>query len=190
MPDILTRTVAPLPLLTLTEAKSHLRVDHSDDDVLIAALVEAVTASLDGPSGEYGFPVTTQRWSLTVEAVAGQLALPITPAVALVSLTYWPDGGGAQVTANLADYRMIGNDTSAYVEPLSKQWPLLADRPDALTVTWTAGYAVVPADVKHTARLMLGDFYEHREAQVVGVAIARNQTLDRLITLRKRWWLS
>ena len=51
------RTVVPSvddPLLTTAEAKAHCRVDTSDDDTLIASLVKAATAHLDGWSGILG----------------------------------------------------------------------------------------------------------------------------------------
>lgn len=183
---ILTRITEPEPLLTLEEAKSHLRVDFNDDDTLIYSLIGMVTAALDGPDGEYGYPVTTQRWSLSVAAVDGQLSLPITPVQSLFSLVYWPQGGGAQVTASLSAYTLTANETWAYVEPVSKVWPALADRPDALTVTFTAGYAALPADIKHAARMMLAGLYQNREA--VGASVSVNPMLDRIINLRKRWW--
>jgi hypothetical protein len=114
--------------------------------------------------------------------------LPVTPATSIFSLKYWPESGGAQVTANLADYRFLANETWAYVEPLSGDWPLLADRYDALTIVWNAGYLDVPSDVKHVARLLLGDLYEHREGQVAGVTFSKNDTIENLLSLRRRWW--
>ncbi len=185
--QILTRLTEPQPLLTLDEAKAHLRVDFNDDDTLIYSLISMVTAALDGPSGEYGYPVTTQRWSLTVAGADGQLSLPITPVQSLFSLTYWPQGGGAQITATLSDYRLVGDESWAYVEPVSEVWPALADRLDALTVTFNAGYSALPEDIKHAARMMLAGLYQNREA--VGASVSVNPMLDRIINLRKRWWL-
>ena len=193
MADIraLTRTVAPDPLLTLAEAKDHLRVDHTDEDVYITALVAAVSSSLDGTSGEYGHAIGAQRWQVAAYGpdASGRVYLPVGPVLSLVSIRYWPDGGGAQVTATLADFDLVSADSRAWVKAGAGGWPALADRIDAVEIVWQAGYSPVPDDVKSAARLMLGDFYANREGQQ-GAALATNAALDRLINLRKRWWLS
>jgi uncharacterized phiE125 gp8 family phage protein len=186
---VLERASEPAALLTLSEAKAHLRVDHADEDALITAFVASASASLDGPSGEYGFPIASQRWSVKVRVVTGVLELPLLPVISLFSIKYYPADGGAQVTATLSDYRLVATSIWAYVEPVSGVWPELADRHDALEVVWTAGFADIPADVKHTARLLVGDYYANREAQVMG-SISVNPAIERLVALRRRLWLS
>ena len=61
-------TAATEPILTLEEAKLHLRVDHDDDDDLIEALVAAVTARLDGRDGILGRCLRAQTWELVLSA--------------------------------------------------------------------------------------------------------------------------
>ena len=187
---ILTRVTDPEPLLTLAEAKAHLRVDHTDEDALITALVQAVTAALDGPQGMYGYPVTSQRWSLSTYGPDsdGYLHLPVTPAASLFSVSYFPQDGGAAVVADdageLAAWTLRAAETWAYVVPASGTWPALADRPDAVTVVYTAGYAAPFADIKQAARFMLAGMYDNREGQGAGPQV------EALVNLRRRWWLS
>jgi hypothetical protein len=52
------------PVLTLADAKPHLRVDHNDDDSLITALIAAATARLDGRDGILGRWLRQQTWEL------------------------------------------------------------------------------------------------------------------------------
>jgi uncharacterized phiE125 gp8 family phage protein len=185
---LLKRVTDPAPLITLGEAKAHLRVLHDWEDEVISSYIGAATASLDGVSGEYGFPVTTQRWSLSARGVdaSGRLYLPVVPAASLHSITYWPETG-AQVTANLADWALYGNDERAFIEPVSGIWPELADRVDAFSVVWNAGYAVVPDDIKTVAKLVVGDLYANREGAASAVMTATD-TIQRLVALRRRHW--
>ena len=58
-----------------------------------------------------------------------------------------------------------------------------------MTVTWTAGYGDTAADVPQgivaAGLLLVTDLYEHRSAQEVGVSIASNPAVERLLFKRR-----
>jgi hypothetical protein len=48
---------------------------------------------------------------------------------------------------------------------LATGWPLdLSYRPDAVKIRFKAGYSEVPKSIKQAMLLLIGHFYEHREA--------------------------
>jgi hypothetical protein len=71
-------------------------------------------------------------------------------------------------------------------------WPSVYPRPDAVQITYTAGYSStsspfnaasgVPAAVKSAILLTIGDLYENREGQIVYPGqIQENKTVMRLL---------
>lgn len=58
---------------------------------------------------------------------------------------------------------------------LLEQWPQTYTREDAVRVTWAAGYGPaatdVPAAIRQAMLLMIGHWFENREASVVGVSV-------------------
>ncbi len=70
----LTRTVAPaVTVVSSSEAKAHLRVEHTADDTYIAGLIAAAEATIDGPHG-IGVAMVTQTWAMTFD---GFLPMPL-----------------------------------------------------------------------------------------------------------------
>src|SRR5262245_61367182 len=68
--DMALRLLTPpdTPPVSLDEAKAHLRVDHTDDDNYITALIAAATTYLDGWNGVLGRAMITQEWELVLDA--------------------------------------------------------------------------------------------------------------------------
>ena len=71
-PTLITPPVA-MPV-TLAEAKAHCRVDGSDDDAVLSALIAGAVGHLDGWSGVLGRCIMPQTWA--VSADAGDVVLP------------------------------------------------------------------------------------------------------------------
>lgn len=161
------RTVAPAATpISLAEAKANLRVDVTDEDSLITALIEAATANLDGWSGILGRCLVTQTWQQDFEELDEVLRLPL-PAATIASITYF-DAANASQTLNAAWSRLYEDAGGSYVwtDPV-QSWPSTYDRPDAVTVTFTAGFgaaAAVPAPIRQALQLMVGNYYLNREA--------------------------
>jgi len=171
-PDhVLIRTTAPDPIVSLADAKAHLRVDFADDDAFISGLVMAAEAMLDGPNGMVGKAIATQRWTLTKAMMVGRtrLPIPVVPFRSVVSLKYY-DIDNVQQTADLADFVVFGNEDFGYIEPIVS-WPLMYDRPNAIELIFEAGFgdvADVPKNLVHAAKMMIGHWYEDREQVSAG----------------------
>lgn len=185
------RTVAPAAdVVSLSEAKAHLRVEHTADDTLITGVIAAATQHLDGWAGVLGRCLVTQTWRQSFDdfPAAGLVRLPF-PDVQSVTVTYI-DADSAEQTLSAAGYHLI-NDAcgGAVVLADGASWPSVATRPDAVSVTFVAGYGVasaVPAPLKAAVLLHVGTLYEHRDAVADGALTVLPLAYDALIAPYRR----
>lgn len=155
------RTAQPaIEPVTLAEAKLHLRVDHSDEDALISALI---TAARTDAENRLQRTLITSGWALTLDGFFSLQTLPMAPILAVASVAY-VDGAGATQTLPGAAYRV--DAPAALLQPVSS-WPATADQSNAVTINYTAGFgpaaADVPAPIKAWVLLAIGDMYANRE---------------------------
>ena len=170
-----TRTVAPAQgILTLDEAKASARVDGADDDALISGMIDEATEYLDGYSGVLGRALITQTWAESHRDFPNgrRLDIGLAPVQSISSITYY-DVDGVSQTLSASDYRPQADGYGAYAELVdTATWPSVADRADAVTVTYVAGYGAnagdVPAPIRTAARLLVGHFYDNRESIIIG----------------------
>ena len=146
------RTVAPANMpVTLSEAKAHLRVDHDDQDDLLIAQIKAATAYLDGYAGILGRALTTQTWRQDFSGFADCLPLPVSPVIAIVSISYF-NASNVQQVLDAGVYGLFADARGAHValQP-GQSWPATFTRSDAVAITFTAGYGAA-ADVPEPIR--------------------------------------
>ncbi|MBD9372109.1 phage head-tail connector protein [Rhizobium sp. ARZ01] len=129
------RTVAPaITPVSLAEAKQHLRVDHSDDDALITALIAAAVDHLDGWTGILGRCLVEQTWRQDFERFASCLPLPLGPVIGIVSVM--SDAG----SVDQASYSLVtdagGRARVEFASGVSVAGPV--------SVTYEAGYPTTP----------------------------------------------
>lgn len=153
--------------VSLAEAKAHLRVDHDEDDVVIEAYIAAAVDHLDGWTGILGRCLVEQTWQQDFEAACPVL-LPLGPIIEVVSVSF-TDAAGAPVTVDPEDYNLkVDAGGRARVEFASD---VLLSGP--IRITYKAGYPIttgdepastVPPAIKVAIMLMVGNWYENREA--------------------------
>ena len=157
MPAYTLTRVTPLAgetILSLADAKAHLRVQHDAENDLIASLRHAAVGHVERLSG-VALASGTWRWS--VERFTSRIELPIGPVTDVGDVTYLDAEGTEQI---YADARLVNG--SAY-PAAGGSWPSAYER---VTVEFTAGLAS-PSDAPEllaAAKLLLGHLYENREA--------------------------
>lgn len=170
-------TVPPsIEPISLADAKLHLRIEPSDtwQDDHIDLLIVAARAKLEA---DLGFAVMAQTLRTDLSCFPSRPATY--PAVwlgggasAAVSSIVYIDSAGAEQTIDSADYLVDAVSSPALVVPApGKAWPATQHRPGAVRITWTAGWAsaaAVPSDLIHAMKLLLGHWFENREAVVAG----------------------
>lgn len=167
----LTRVSEPeSPLVSLSDAKVHLRVDHDADDVLILQVVDAATERFEDYQNR---SFVTQQWRLTLGRFPrGRIIyLPRPPVSAIDKIEYiTPAGDVEEMTTG--DYRISESlGVNTIVLTAGRTWPRVADEPDAVRITYTAGYGNaedVPEAVSAAVLLLSGHLYENREVVTVG----------------------
>lgn len=166
-----------LPVATLEEIKKHLRVDHDDEDPLIAATAIAVCQALDA-SGEsaLGRALRPQRWSLRLAWFpCNKIVLPFPPVTAINGVTYL-DSAGAEVSLVQDTYFVLKNLNGRgrqWIEPAyGETWPAARGDAESVRVDFTCGYGMsdgsptvdtLPKAIRQATLLMVGDLYENRE---------------------------
>lgn len=122
----------------LTEAKAHLRVDNTDEDALITALIVVAREQAEATTRQ---ALLLQTFDLTLDSFPCEIALP-GPLRSVVSITY-TDPDGATQTLAAADYTVDAKSAVARVIPAyGLAWPSVRDHINAVTVRYRAGFAV------------------------------------------------
>lgn len=156
---IITRVGALSPLVSLAEAREWLHVDHEDEDDTITALIAAAQAHFDGPPNIYGRSISRQTLRLDLPGFPRRVRLPYGPVRAVTAVKY-RDPAGEQTTLPEASYVV-----AATILVPTGSWPATACRPDAVSVTYSAGYedAEVPEVFRLAIRMMVAECFNNRE---------------------------
>ena len=154
--------------VTTAEAKSHMRVDISDDDTLIGSLITAAREYVEGATRR---SLITQTWRLNLDAWPGgnEISLPKPPLQSVSALIYL-DEDGTQATMSTSMY-IVDTDSQPgrIVLAYGESWPSLTLYPaNPIQITFVAGFGDAASDVPQHLRqaiLMLAThWYENREA--------------------------
>jgi len=164
--------------VTLAEAKSHLRVDHTDEDTLIGTLIQAAREQIDGAGTYLGRCLVEQTWDLKLDWFPSNdapITIPLAPLRSITLISYTDSDGAAQTLA-ASVYQTVGVDAHAggYVlEAYEQSWPATRDIPEAITIRFLAGYAStgspadyranIPQPIKQALLLMVSDMYHQRQ---------------------------
>lgn len=156
--------------LTLAEAKRWLRVDHADDDALIASLVRGARERIEARTGR---AIMAQSWRVTLDAWPSdfRVMLPVLP-VAAITAVRLIDAAGVPTALASALYA---------VEPGSEPPRLAVSSPPApgrarngIEIDLVAGYGASPGDcpepLRQALRLLIGAAYEARGPERAGAA--------------------
>ncbi len=145
----------------LQDVKTHLRVDHADDDTLITGYIDAAIDWLDGFDGYLGRGIILQDWALPLFST-DVTVFPIFPDAHELTIQRESAGSWSPV---------VGTS----IVPQPDGWIRLSGLPSdmsgvALTMkTGWADAAAVPAAIKQAIMLLVGQWYELREAIGTGI---------------------
>lgn len=144
-------------MVSLSLAKQHLEYEDTDRDGLITQYIEAAAAWVENYTGK---KLAVGPVVQSEDCFGNYIQLQTAPFLSLTSIAYIDTNNAPQTVAgarglNGRIYAPIGG------------WPSKADY-TLVTVTYQAGYTTVPADLVSAELLLIGHWFENREAVNVG----------------------
>lgn len=179
-------------MISLVEAKNHLRVTINTDDSLIS---DCIVAARERSEDFTRRALLTQEWEYWLDYwPSGEIIeLPYPPLQNVTDIKYY-DTDGVEATMAAVDYivdeiNLPGRVVLAY----GKTWPTTTLRPTkGIKITYWAGYlpGATPQAVVRANLQLVGHFYENRESVVVGnwTAIEIPVTAERLLWPYRAFW--
>lgn len=177
--------------ISLDEAKVQARVDHDDDEALIQSLIDTAVDLLDG-EGVLGRAMITQTWAQWVSQSPGTVTLRMGPFIALTALEYY-DADGVLQTGDPSDLEVRKRGDFVTVAPKDGfAWPGAQSRPDAIKISYTAGFGTtagsVPQGIRHAMLMLVAHWYQNREAIAAGSMSDVPMAVEALINRHRVGW--
>jgi len=160
--------------VTLDEAKAHLKVDHTDEDLLITSLITAARMHLELETRR---AFITQTWALLFDAwpVGRSLDLQIAPIQSIDAVTVFDDDDVGTVINPATYLADLGSVPPRLVLRANGARPAPARVANGIEVRATAGYGDTAGDVPQPLRqailIALAHWYERRESVVIGSSV-------------------
>ena len=137
--------------VTLTEAKAHLKIDFTTDDTLITALITAVRVQLENYTG-VSF-VDRQVDVIAKLDACNLFEVPYGPAASLPAITELAILGGTNTLLTSTEFTRYG-EIGEFIQ--------IIPNAAAYAISYTAGYATLPAALKQACLHQIAYLYEHR----------------------------
>ncbi len=147
--NITIRTGVTAEPISLAEAKAHCRIDGSDEDGLITALITAARGHAEGATNRM---MMTQAMRSTFHLFyrGMELAAPLRKVTAITYL----DAANETQTLASSDYVVDAGELQGVIsQAYGVTWPSTYDHPQAVTVDFVAGYAT-PFTVNATTNIV------------------------------------
>lgn len=155
--------------LSLAEVKAHLRIDHDAEDGLIGGYIRTARMIVERWLGR---ALIKQSWQLILDRWPdGPIRLPIPPLLSVddIRLLSW-DGSPQSLDPTL--YRIESRAEPGFILPVGRsRLPQPGQTTSGIEIDFSAGYGVswnqVPEPVRQALSMMVGTYYEQREASAM-----------------------
>lgn len=165
----------------LSEAKAWLKVDGTDEDAIITALIVAARRMCENYTG---LSFVTQTREIKLDrfpcGFPYKILIPYGPVQEITSFAYVNSDGDTTILVQDTDYTADLNGYLACVWPLSTMigWPSTKYIANAVTIEYVAGYQNndsvielqnrIPAEIKQAILMQVATLYENRQDEVAG----------------------
>lgn len=157
---------------TVADAKNFLRVEHDDDDAVIASLIASARGQVEALTRR---GLLTQEWRLTLDRWpdGGRIAPRLAPLQAVTAARVY-DAAGVAAALDAGRF-VIDGAREAIVAPA---WSLPAPERAAagIELDVTVGFGDAAADVpdllRHAVRTLVAHWYDNRGLAAIGASVA------------------
>lgn len=164
-------TAAASDPVSVTELKTHLRIDGSDEDTLLLLYIQAATEAARNITNRVFIHTTFEEWFPCFRNV---MELRQSPLVSVSSIRYL-DSDGNEQPLDSSVYQVLPNGIVGRIKlAYNQSWPATQANDLAVKVTYVAGYSEdaddVPKSIRNWILAHAGDAYRHRtlNADLVG----------------------
>lgn len=163
-------------VLTLTEVKTHLRVDSTDDDTLISSLLVAAREYAEKYTARRFVTQTLQLsidnffdWYTFDSGLASPwyqyIELPYPPTSSITTISYLNQSNSwATLDSSIYQTDFVSEPARIY-HAYNQSFPVVQQVPQAVKIVYVTGYgaaSAVPSGIKGAMKLLIGHWYEHR----------------------------
>lgn len=187
-PSSVQMTVAPDPVypVTLEQVKQQLRIDNTDEDVLLQGFIAAATEYAQGYTWSQFITATFVERRDYFPAAISPMQLARNPSPSVTSIQYI-DTAGVTQTLDPSLYVVDPYIVPALIVPAyTRFWPTTRWHVNDVTVTYTAGYGSIPESVPQEIRqailLKVSQLFWGRGEN--GVSKGSDETIKTLLDLR------
>lgn len=147
--------------VTLAEVKSHLKIEHSDEDALLVGMISAARELAEAYCDTV---IPEQTFRLTLDDFDSEINIPKVPVLLVTNIEYTDTNGSNQT---VGDYNLSGNLFKSMLKPAyGETWPEVEEGYNKVVITFQAGYTSPPTLIKHALKLMIGSLYAQREDHI------------------------
>ena len=172
----------PVEPLTLAEVKLDRAITHDQHDDLLRGLIRAARAHVERYCG---LSLVTQTREATFTHFPDYLQLDFGPVQEVLSVDYVASDGTSTALADYLTDLRLGRIAPTY----DGYWPTVRTQYNGVTVRYVAGFepaegsptdytANIPPDLRTAMFLLVGHWYENREATFTGTFRATNAPLE------------
>ena len=154
-------------LLSLSEAKSHLRIGNSDYDTYVGSLIPVARKAVENFTN---LLIGEQTWNLYQDVLKFQTTISKVPVNSIESFSYLNQDN---------ELKTMANHTTVYEDLKSKPARIaVEDVPDLfdegynqIIIEFKAGITDLPETLKQAMLLMIGHWFENRQDVVTGTQV-------------------
>jgi uncharacterized phiE125 gp8 family phage protein len=154
--------------VSLTEAKSHLKVDTTADDTYIESIIKAATQLSEEYTNRFFIDTVIEQYASSF----AELQTLFKSKVSAVAHVKYYDSDNSLQTLSATVYDTQLNYEPSQIQLADNQsFPSITKRNDAVLVRYTVGYGAasdVPEIIKQAILLTIGNFYQNRNSVVIG----------------------